>query len=303
MRTLVTGATGFVGRRLVERFHTQGHNLVALSRNPESAQRSLPLLETAHAWNPLEELPPAAAFQGVDAVVHLAGETVTGVWTEEKKQAIRESRVQGTENLVKAIVRLETKPQVLVSASAIGYYGDRGEEDLTEESAPGSDFLADVSQQWEKEAAKVEWGGVRSARIRVGIVLGPGGGALGAMLTPFKLGAGGPLGSGRQWWSWIHRDDLVALMLFLIEHPEFSGSVNGVAPEPARQKDFAKTLGRVLRRPAFLPAPAFALRIILGGFSTELLSSKRVLPKTTQELGFQFQHPRLEGALRQALGR
>jgi hypothetical protein len=303
MRILVTGATGFVGRRLVEHLLSKGHSLVALSRNPEAAQRNQPLLERAHAWNPLQELPPADAFHGVDAVVHLAGETATGVWTEEKKQAIRETRVQGTANLVKAIVRLETKPHSMVSASAIGYYGDRGEEELTEESAPGADFLADVSQQWEKEAAKVEWGGVRSARIRVGIVLGPGGGALGAMLTPFKLGAGGPLGSGKQWWSWIHRDDLVALILFLIEHPDFSGVVNGVAPEPARQKDFAKTLGRVLRRPAFLPAPAFALRIVLGGFSTELLSSKQVLPKTTQGLGFQFQHPQLEGALRQALSR
>jgi len=303
MRILVTGATGFVGRRLVERFHASGHSLVALSRNPAGAQRDVPLLEKAYSWNPLEEVPPAEAFGGVGAVVHLAGEPVTGVWTEEKKQAIRDSRVQGTANLVKAIVRLETKPQSMVSASAVGYYGDRSDEELTEQSAPGTDFLADVCQQWEQEAGKVEWGGVRSARVRVGIVLGPGGGALGAMLTPFKLGVGGPLGSGQQWWSWIHRDDLVALILFLIEHPEFSGVVNGVAPKPERQKDFAKTLGRVLRRPAFLPAPAFALRIILGGFSTELLSSKRVLPKTTQELGFRFQHPELEQALRQALGR
>lgn len=303
MRILVTGATGFVGRRLVDRFHHQGHNLVALSRNPEAAQRKLPLLERAHAWDPLQGPPDAEAFQGVDAIVHLAGETVTGIWTEEKKQAIRDSRVLGTANLVKGIVRLETKPQAMISASAIGYYGDRGEEELPEESAPGTDFLADVCQQWEKEAAKVEWGGVRSARVRVGIVLGPGGGALGAMLTPFKLGAGGPLGTGKQWWSWIHRDDLVALMLFLIEHPEFSGVVNGVAPEAARQKDFAKTLGRVLGRPAFMPAPAFALRIILGGFSTELLSSKRVRPNATQAIGFRFQHPKLEEALRQAVGR
>jgi uncharacterized protein (TIGR01777 family) len=198
---------------------------------------------------------------------------------------------------------LESKPQVMVSASAIGYYGDRGDEELVEDSAPGNDFLAGVCQEWEKEAGKVEWGGVRSARVRIGIVLGPGGGALGAMLLPFKLGAGGPLGSGKQWWSWIHRDDLVALILYLIEHPEFSGSVNGTAPEPARQKDFARVLGRVLGRPALLPAPAFALKAVLGGFSTELLSSKRVLPKTTQDLGFRFQHPQLEAALRQALGR
>jgi hypothetical protein len=209
----------------------------------------------------------------------------------------------GTANLAKAIVRLETKPQVLVSASAIGYYGDRGDEDLTEDSAPGDDFLAGICQQWEAESGKVEWGGVRSVRVRIGIVLGPGGGALDAMLLPAKLGAGGPLGSGRQWWSWVHLDDLIALILYLIEHPEFSGVVNGTAPEPQRQKDFAKVLGRVLRRPAFLPAPAFALKIILGGFSSELLSSKKVAPRGAHELGFHFQYPQLEGALRQVLGR
>jgi uncharacterized protein len=303
MRILVTGATGFVGRRLVEEFHRQGHSLWALTRDPEAARRDLPLLEKAYGWNPLQQVPPADAFSGVDAVVHLAGESVSGRWTEEKKQSIRDSRVLGTVNLVKTIVRLETRPQVMVSASAIGYYGDRGEEELTENSAPGDDFLAEVCQQWEKEAGKVEWGGVRSARVRTGIVLGPGGGALGAMLMPFRLGAGGPLGSGRQWWSWVHRDDLVALILHLIEHPDFSGSVNGTAPEPARQKDFAKVLGRVLWRPALLPAPAFALKIALGGFSTELLSSKRVLPKAALDLGFHFQYPQLEAALRQALGR
>ena len=303
MRILVTGATGFVGRRLVEEFRRQGHTLAALSRDPEEARRDLPGLDQAYRWNPLHELPPVDAFGGVDAVVHLAGETVTGRWTEEKKQAIRESRVLGTANLVKAIVRLETKPQVMVSASAIGYYGDRGDEELTEDSAPGEDFLAEVCQEWEQESGKVEWGGVRSVRVRVGIVLGPGGGALGAMLLPFKLGAGGPLGSGRQWWSWVHRDDLIALILHLIEHPDFSGAVNATGPEPARQKEFAKVLGRVLWRPAVLPAPAFALKIVLGGFSTELLSSKRVLPRTARDLGFRFRYPQLEAALRQALGR
>jgi uncharacterized protein len=303
MRILVTGATGFVGRHVVEQFHRKGHSLVALSRDPEAARRRLPQLEAAHSWNPLRELPPADAFSEVDAVVHLAGESVNGRWSEEKKQAIRDSRVLGTANLVKTIVRLETRPQAMISASAIGYYGDRGEEELTEDAAPGDDFLAEVCQQWEKEAGKVEWGGVRSVRVRTGIVLAPGGGALGAMLTPFRLGVGGPLGSGRQWWSWVHRDDLTALILHLIEHPDFSGSVNGTAPEPVRQKDFAKVLGRVLRRPALLPAPAFALKIALGGFSTELLSSKRVLPKNALELGFRFQYPQLEAALRQALGR
>jgi uncharacterized protein (TIGR01777 family) len=303
MKVLVTGATGFIGRRLVEEFHRQGHALVALSRDPAAARRDVPALEKAFAWNPLRDVPPAEAFSGVDAVVHLAGESVSGRWNDQKKQSIRDSRIVGTANLVKAIVRLERKPQAMVSASAIGYYGDRGDEELTEESPPGDDFLAEVCQQWEKEAGKVEWGGVRSARVRTGIVLGPGGGALGAMLLPFRLGAGGPLGSGRQWWSWIHRDDLIALIQFLIGHPDFSGSVNGVSPGVVRQKEFAKVLGRVLWRPAWTPAPAFALKIVLGGFSSELLSSKCVLPKTAQALGFSFRYPELEPALRQALGR
>jgi uncharacterized protein (TIGR01777 family) len=303
MKILVTGASGFIGRRLVEEFRRQGHTLVALSRDPETARRAVPGLEKAFAWNPLRDVPPAEAFGGVDAVVHLAGETVSGRWNEQKKQAIRDSRILGTANLVKTIVRLEKRPQAMVCASAIGYYGDRGDEELTEDSPPGDDFLAEVCRQWEKEAGKVEWGGVRSVCVRTGIVLGPGGGALAAMLLPFRLGAGGPLGSGRQWWSWIHRDDLIALIQFLIEHPDFSGAVNGASPGAVRQKEFAKVLGRVLWRPAFLPAPAFALKIVLGGFSSELLSSKRVLPKTAQALGFSFRYPDLQPALRQALGR
>ena len=302
MRVLVTGATGFVGQRLCEALSSRGDTVIALSRDADAAKQKVPAIEAAYSWNPNSEPAPAESLAGVDAVVHLAGEAVVGRWTETKKNAIRDSRVNGTRNLVAGIARADSKPPVMVSASAVGFYGDRGDEELTEQSAPGDDFLADTSVAWEEEARKVEPLGVRLALVRIGVVLGPGGGALGAMLTPFKLGVGGPLGSGRQWWSWIHRDDLVGLILHLIDS-DLSGAFNGTAPTPSRQKDFAKTLGRVLRRPAFMPLPAFQLKILMGGFATELLSSKKVLPQATVESGYQFQHPELEAALRNVLGR
>ena len=302
MKVLVTGATGFVGRRLCEALNQRGHSVVVLSRNGFTAKQSLPLIDQAFSWQPASEPAPQEAFDEVGGVIHLLGESVQGRWNAAKKAAIRDSRVIGTRNLVAGMARLESRPKVLVSASAIGYYGDRGDEELSEESTPGDDFLAGVSREWENEAITAERLGVRVALPRVSVVLAPGGGALGAMLLPFKLGAGGPLGSGRQWWSWIHRDDLVEMMIHLLEG-DFSGPVNGAAPNPVRQKEFAQVLGKVLRRPSFMPAPAFALRIVLGGFSTELLSSKRVLPKATARMGFSFRYPGLEEALREALDR
>lgn len=300
MRILVTGATGFVGGRLCELLRSQGHQVVALTRDTSAAKSRLPMLETAHFWDTRSGPPPPEAFDGVDGVVNLAGEPVVGRWTETKKQAIRDSRVIGTENLVEGIGKARPRPKILVSASAIGFYGDRGDEELTEDSKPGNDFLANTSRQWEAAANLARGHGVSVATPRIGIVVGPGGGALQAMLTPFKLGAGGPLGSGKQWWSWIHRDDLAGLILFLLGGGH-EGVVNATAPNPVRQKDFAKVLGAVLNRPAFMPAPAFALKIVLGGFSTELLSSKRVLPKKTQAAGYRFQYPDLRPALEQAL--
>jgi len=302
MKVLVAGATGFVGRRLCEVLNQCGHTVAALSRNGFTAKQRLPLIDQAFSWQPGSEPAPEEAFNGVDGVIHLLGETVQGRWSAAKKAAIRDSRVIGTRNLVAGIARLESRPRVLVSASAIGYYGDRGDEELSEDSAPGDDFLAGVSQEWEKEATAAERLGVRVALPRVSVVLAAGGGALGAMLLAFKLGAGGPLGSGRQWWSWIHRDDLAGMLVQLLES-DFSGAINAAAPNPVRQKEFARVLGKVLRRPAFMPAPAFALKIALGGFSAELLSSKRVLPRAAGRLGFSFRYPRLEGALREALGR
>ena len=302
MKIVVTGATGFVGRRLSEKLKQAGWQVVALTRDAESAASRAPALEAAYAWNPLSESAPAEAFDGADAVVHLAGETVVGRWTQAKRDAIRDSRVIGTRNLVNGLRDLSAKPPILVSASAVGFYGDRGDEELDETSASGDDFLAEVCRAWEAESNKAGEFGMQVAQVRIGVVLAQGGGALDAMLTPFRLGAGGPLGSGRQWWSWIHRDDLCDLILHLIQRGE-SGVFNGTAPHPLSQKDFARVLGRVLRRPSFMPAPAFALKIVLGGFATELLSSKKVLPTATQASGFSYRFADLEPALREALDR
>ncbi len=301
MRVLITGATGFVGRRLCDVLAVAGHELVALSRNPEAAKSVVPQLAAAHTWDPLAGPASKAAFESIDAVVHLAGENVAGRWTARKMQAIRDTRELGTRYLVDSIAAADSRPQVLVSASAIGYYGDRGDEELTEASGPGADFLAEVCRAWEQEARRVEDLGVRLVRLRIGVVVGAGGGALEAMLLPFKMGVGGPMGSGRQWWSWVHRDDLVAIIRLALENGSLEGTFNATSPRPTRQKEFGKVLGKALRRPAFLPTPAFALKLALGGFSTELLASKRVRPARLQESGFEFQYAELEPALREAL--
>lgn len=301
MKVIVTGATGFIGSRLCETLAASGHEPVALSRRPSDAQYRLSALADAYEWSPMDGPPPLEAFEGVAAVVHLAGESVSGRWSPEKKRAIRESRVRGTCHLVDALEQLEDKPGVLVSASGINVYGDRGEEELAEDAELGSGFLAQVGIDWEAEARRAEEVGVRVVNPRIGIVLGPNGGALQAMLTPFKLGVGGPMGSGRQWWAWVHRDDVVGIIQHAIEHDEIRGPINATAPNPTRQRDFAKTLGRVLTRPAFVPAPTFALKLLLGEFSQELLGSQRVLPERAQQTGYAFGYPELEPALRTIL--
>jgi uncharacterized protein (TIGR01777 family) len=298
MNILITGATGFVGRRLCEMLHQAGHTVRALSRDSVAAKQRVPHLKEVFPWNPLQELPPLQAFEGCDAVINLAGESIAGRWTAPKKQLIRDSRVLGTKNLVNALAQLSSRPKVLISASAIGYYGDRGEETLTEDAAPGSDFLAQVCRDWENEALKAESLGMRVVRLRIGLVLGRGGGTLQALLPLFRVGLGGPLGSGRQWWSWIHRDDLCRLIVQILVNENVSGPVNATAPQPVRQKEFAQVLGRVLRRPAFLPTPAFALKIALGEFADGILASQRALPRRAQEMGYRFQFEELEGALR-----
>jgi uncharacterized protein (TIGR01777 family) len=298
MKALVTGATGFVGKQLLPLLD---HPIV-LSRNVERAQRSIgAACGRVVAWDPMDGPPPREAFDGVDVVLHLAGESVAeGRWTKSQKVKIRESRVIGTRNLVEGIARAEHRPHVLVSASAVGYYGDRGEEELTERSNPGDDFLADVCIEWEREAHAAEKGGVRVVMLRTGIVLGHGG-ALAKMLTPFRLGAGGPLGNGKQWMPWIHVDDMARMYVHAAATDSIHGPMNAVAPKPVRNSEFTKALGRALHRPAFMPAPYLGLRLLFGEFAKVLFASQRVLPKVALESGFQFEYPEIDAALRQIL--
>jgi uncharacterized protein len=295
MRALVTGATGFVGHRLLAHLETP----VVLSRDGAKAERELAQFGVkAYSWNPTAEPAPAEAFAGVDAVFHLAGEPVAGRWTSAKKIRMRESRTTGTRNLVATLAALPVKPKVLVSASAVGYYGDRGDEVLTESAAPAGDFLAELCQGWEREALAAEAHGIRVATIRTGIVLGEHGGALAKMLTPFYLGAGAPLGNGRQYMPWIHIEDLVRMMLFAAEHDNVRGPLNGAAPHPVTNREFTKALGRAIHRPTFMPPiPRFMLRLMFGEFGNIMLTSQRTTPRAAEQAGFKFTYPELEPAL------
>jgi uncharacterized protein (TIGR01777 family) len=299
MRILITGATGFIGSHLVHRLLGEGHAVVALTRNVQAARRVLPSGCECRAWKPAAS-PKAAVLGGADAIVNLAGEGIFDRrWTPARKQILRKSRVAGTRALVRALAALPAaeRPTTLIAASAIGYYGDRGDEELDEAAAAGSDFLAEVCQAWEHEAFAAEELSGRVAVIRIGVVLGKNGGALQKMLLPFQLGLGGRLGSGRQWMSWIHVDDLVGLFAYAIEHTEVSGVLNGVAPVPVTNAEFTAALGRAVHRPAVLPVPATVLRLALGEMSTVLLTSQRVLPRAAQRLGFEFRYPEIGPAL------
>jgi uncharacterized protein (TIGR01777 family) len=301
MRVLVTGATGFVGKRLLGKLDRP----VVLSRDAARAEKSLSKFQVkAFPWDPTKP-PPAEAFDGIDAVIHLAGDPVAeGRWNEAKKARIRDSRVEGTRNLVATLRAIGRRPRVLVSASAVGLYGDRGDEQLDENSRPASDFLADVCRDWEHEALEARSLGMRVVPVRVGMVLGEGGGALGKMLTPFYLGLGSPLGSGNQYMPWIHIDDLVDIFLHAARHDHVTGPLNGVAPNPVTNREFTQTLGKVIGRWTILPpVPGVVLRTILGEFANVLLGSQRVYPVATKQAGYVFQHPELEQALRQILRR
>lgn len=299
MKAMVTGATGFVGPRLLRLLDRP----VVLSRDPERARARIGnLVERIVRWDPLQGPPPQEAFAGIDTVLHLAGESVAeGRWTTAQKARIRDSRVVGTRNLVQGIVQATTRPRVLVSASAVGYYGDRGDQELTESAPPADDFLARVCVEWEREAVAAETSGVRVVTARTGIVLGAGGGALGKMLTPFKLGAGGPLGNGRQWMPWVHVADLARLYVHAAATPSITGAMNAVAPHPVRNAEFTKALARQLHRPAFMPAPYLGLRLAFGEFAQVLFASQRVLPRVALDTGFVFQFPEIVAALREIL--
>lgn len=271
-----------------------GERVVAFSRDPGRVAATLPRGAEGRAWPPRE--PEAVAL---DAVVHLLGEPVAGRWTDAKKRAIESSRVDGTRTLVDAIGRLpaERRPRVLVSASAIGYYGDRGDAVLNEDAGPGDDFLARVCVGWEREALRAESLGVRVVCLRIGLVMSREGGALERMLPVFRMGLGGTMGPGTQWWPWIHVDDVIGLVQHAIRNAGVRGPLNATAPEPMRQRDFANTLAKVLRRPAFLPAPALALRTVLGEFAAELLASRRVMPQAALASGYAFRFPTLDACL------
>jgi uncharacterized protein (TIGR01777 family) len=304
MRITVTGATGLIGSRLVASLRTRGDEVTVLSRDPESAQERLPGALEAVRWHLLREPAPSAALAGRDAVVHLAGENVAQRWTASAKRAIRESRVTGTRHLVQGIASLEdsARPRALVSASAIGYYGAHDDEPIDEEAPAGADFLAQTCSAWETEAVAAEQFGARVVRVRTGVVLNRDGGALGKMLTPFKLGVGGPVAGGRQYISWIHTDDLLGIVLAAIDSEQWRGPVNATAPQPQRNRDFSKALGRALHRPSLLPVPGAALRLLYGEMSEIVTTGARVLPVRALVLGYEFRHPQLDSALHAALG-
>ena len=302
MRVTVTGATGTIGRRVVELLRERGDEVIVLSRDADRAREALGV--DARTWaDPASEPAPAEALAGCEGVVHLLGEPVAQRWTEEAKRRIRESRVAGTRNLVEGLRAAEPRPRVLVSQSAAGYYGPRGAEPVDEGAPPASgDFLAEVVVDWEAEASKAEDLGLRVVTARTGVVLSPTGGALGRMLTPFKLGVGGPVAGGDQYVPWIHIDDAAGALAFLLDADAASGPVNVTAPEPATNRELSKALGRVLRRPALAPVPAFALKALYGEMSSIVTTGVRAVPRRLGELGYEFRRPDLEDALRAAVG-
>ncbi|NJM77058.1 MAG: TIGR01777 family protein [Acaryochloridaceae cyanobacterium RU_4_10] len=300
MKVAVTGSTGFIGSRLVERLQTEGHQVLLLVRNVSKAQQRFPKAEVI-SYTPKASGPWQQSIAGCDGVVNLAGEPIANRWTENSKKEILESRQLGTQKIVEAIAQANPKPSVLVNSSAVGYYGTSETAVFDETSSPGKDFLAEVCQAWEAEAEKVKASGTRLAILRTGIVLGPGGGVLARMMFPFQLFAGGPLGSGNQWVSWVHREDLVNLILKALTDPVMAGVFNATAPNPARMSELCQILGQIINRPSWLPVPDFALALLLGEAAQVVLEGQHVQPKNTLSKGFEFQYPTLQAALQQIL--
>ncbi len=299
MRLVIAGGTGFIGSALCARLLELGHSLTILSRTRSPG----PILSNKDwiTWQPGSLGPWEEAIDGVDGVINLAGEPIAMRWTQSQKERIRKSRVDTTRDLVTAIGKAKARPKFLLNSSAVGYYCPRGDEPITEDGGPGSDFLSRVCIEWEEEAKKAEAFGVRVIRLRTGVVMGRGGGALVKMVPPFKLFIGGPLGTGRQWMSWIQMEDEIGLMVHLMERPEVRGAINATAPGPVTMKEFCQTLGRVLRRPSWAPVPAFVLRVLMGEMSDMVLTGQRVLPGKAQESGYAFKYPNLLEALEASL--
>ena len=294
MKCIVSGGTGFIGHRIVERLLQDGHYVGVYSRRPGREKRAA---IASYLWDPLQGEPPADSLNTMDAVIHLAGEPVAQRWNAEVKRRIRDSRVLGTRALVDAIGRVQHKPKVLVCASAIGYYGDRGDEILTEASPPGTGFLVDVCRAWEAEAERASQFGLRVIRLRIGFVLGKGGGALAQMVPAFRACVGGRLGSGKQWMPWIHIDDVVGMFVHAAEN-EISGVWNATAPDPVRNAVFTGEMAKTLHRPAIFPVPPFALKLAFGELAQHMLDSARVVPDAALKANYAFRYPELGAALR-----
>jgi uncharacterized protein (TIGR01777 family) len=296
MKILITGGTGFVGTQLTSRLIQDGHEVTILTRSLKGVMGSSPVIFYLEG-DPTKKGPWQEAIKNHDVIINLAGASIFAKWTEEYKKVLRESRVSTTRNIVEGVLSDPSKKITLFSTSAVGYYGFRGDEGLTEESPHGEDFLAQMAVEWEGEALKAKDKGARVVITRFGIVLGEKGGALGQMTPLFKKYIGGPIGSGKQWFSWVHIKDLAEAFAFLLKHPEISGPVNVCAPNPVRNKDLAKALGKVLHRPSFMPAPGFMVKLVLGEFGSVILEGQRVIPRRLLENGFVFQYPDIEKAL------
>lgn len=295
MKVAISGASGMVGQQLTESLRGRGNEVLAVTRSAASPD--------SLTWDPQQGKLDESRLAGVDAFVHLAGENISqGRWNSAKKARIRESRVQGTRLVAETLARMTDGPKTLISASAIGYYGDRAADICQESDSPGTDFLADVCVAWEAATAAAEAAGIRVIKLRIGVVLSPKGGALAKMLLPFRLGAGGVIGSGKQYFSWIALDDLVEVIDFALQHSSLSGPVNAVSPQAVTNHEYTKTLGKVLGRPTIFPMPAFAARLAFGEMADALLlSSTRVVPNRLKEEGYEFKHAELEPALRTML--
>jgi uncharacterized protein len=299
----ISGATGLIGRRLVGELKDAGWRVTVLTRDPERARERLGEDVEAQAWDLLSGPAPAAALSGRDAVVSLAGEPVSQRWSEQAKRAIRDSRVTGTENLIAGLRAAEQRPSVLVGASATGYYGARGGEPLDEEAPPGQDFLSEVCVAWEQATQSAAALGMRVAVIRTGVVLDSDGGALEKMLPPFRLGIGGPIAGGRQFLPWIHAEDVAGIYRAALEDERWTGPANATAPAPASNRDFSRALGRALHRPAVLPVPGLALRLLYGEMAQIITGGARAVPAKALMLGYSYRHGELDEALRSALER
>jgi uncharacterized protein (TIGR01777 family) len=306
MRVLVTGGTGLVGTRLIHHLQKRDDKVVLLTRRPDTARERFGPTVNVVEGDPTQPGAWMDAAAECDGVINLAGENLFGHrWNDDFKKQIAESRVKSTENVAQALgknsARSNGAPRVLVNASAIGIYGPHGDEELTEESPPGADFLSKVCVDWEHAARGAEANGVRVVLIRIGVVLDKTGGALAQLLTPFRFGGGGPVGSGRQWMSWIHHEDLVGLFLLALDKPEATGSINGTAPKPVTNKEFAQALGRALHRPAFMPMPGFMMRLLIGEAADVVVKGQRVLPQRALALGYEFKFPTIDAALADAV--